>query len=178
VGETVGEPDKSKEVGNCKPPIEHRYSKDNLPTKEERKRGGETQRFRTRLKKPINKYLNMTFEEFAKIQDDLKDNPGKYQMIDIAAINYVANVAKKFNYIVDHRDRTEGRAIQKQEIVADIETKVEGEVDVNEKISMDLSDEKAAEILSILAQAGAIKSEAKRASNSKTLSLDKDKTDT
>lgn len=150
------------------------FSKDKQPSDEARKKGWEKRKLKTRLKGPIAKYLNMSIGEFNQIQKDALANPEKYLMLDAAAINYVAKMTKDYKYIFDHIDRVSGKAIMKQEIVADIDTTLSGEVDINEKINVELSDDKAATILSILAQSGALKPGDKISAKSETDGVDKD----
>ena len=78
--------------------------------------GNEKRKLKTRLRGPIATYLNMPFSEFGLIQEKLKASPDDFTMLDVAAINYVANMSKDFRYINDHRDRSEGRSVQKTEV--------------------------------------------------------------
>ena len=140
------------------PPKEHKFTSDKQPTKEQREKAKETKKMRLRLKPFMAKYRNMSVKEFQEVQKDLKKRPDEYTMNDLIAINAVAKLQKDFRYYKDERDRVEGRAIEKQEITADLneEKTIKGDISINH--SMDLPDDRAAEILSILAKAGAIKS--------------------
>ncbi len=147
------------------------FSKDKQPSDEARKKGWEKRKLRVRLKGPIAKYLNMDVEEFKGIQADIKQNPKNYTMLDVMAINAVAKMMKEFKYYQDQRDRVEGRSTFKQEITADIteNLNVEGNIDINH--NLEISDEKAAAVLQILIECGAIESEYERYYEKKTQQL-------
>ena len=154
------------------PPKEHQFSVENQPTSEQRKKGAETRKLKLRLKPYIAKYQNMTFGQFAKTVIDIKAHQDNYLMLDIAAINYVNQLSKDFRYICDYLDRIQGRATFKQEITADITENIDITAEIDHTLPH--SDERAAKILSILAQSGAIKSGAERHDKGKIKQLDSD----
>jgi hypothetical protein len=156
------------------PPKEHQFTSENQPSKEQVKKRAETRKMRLKLKPFISKYVNLSFDEFTAIQEKLKTNPKEFTMLDIIAINAITKMSKDFRYYQDHRDRSEGKAIQKQEIQADVtgdmKTEVTGEIKHNHET--EISDDRAAQILSILLGAGAVKPESEETGKAETDQVD------
>lgn len=163
---------------NAKPPKEHQFTSEKQPTKEQREKASRTRKLRLKLKPYIAKYGNMTVKEFEIIQKDIKKNPDNYTMFEIAAINATIKISKDFKYYQDHRDRSEGRAIQKQEIQTDSREEVTVKADVEVENTLKVDNDYAAQVLSILVESGAFKGGAKKITNSENDKVDTSKSDT
>lgn len=83
------------------------------PTSEQKKAGWERKRMAQRMMDLYEKYMSMTVEEFKVIQQDIKDNPQNYTVLE----NDMTLYAKNPKFILDRLDRHISKAPVQQQLV-------------------------------------------------------------
>lgn len=101
-------------VGPGKPPKEHQFSSDNQPSPKAKSKGWDRRREAMKILNEFMTQSDMTVEDLASLEQDIKDNPDKHTVREWKIMKYI----KDNDLTRDWLDRNLGKATQEIDITS------------------------------------------------------------